>query len=49
MKRIVETNAEERASDYAQMRLMIFGDYPKWDEILGKLQTLEKQINGTTP
>ena len=49
MKRIVETNAEERANDYAQMQEVLYGDYPKWDEILGKLQTLENQINGTTP
>ena len=44
-----ECSLKPLANDYAQMRLMIFGDYPKWDDILDNLQTLENQINGTTP
>lgn len=36
------------ASDYAQMREMIFGDYPKWEDILTGLQNLEAVINGNT-
>ena len=44
-----EHSLKPLANDYAQMRLMIFGDYPKWDDILDKLQTLENQINSTTP
>ena len=33
------------ADDYAQMHLMIFGDYPTWQEILAGLQKLEVIIN----
>jgi hypothetical protein len=31
--------------DYQEMRAMIFGVYPSWDEILGDLRMLEQQIN----
>lgn len=31
--------------DYAQMHLMIFGDYPAWQEILAGLKKLEEIIN----
>ena len=32
-------------NDYGQMRAMIFGVYPPWDEIVGGLRALENQIN----
>lgn len=32
--------------DYAQMRTMIFGRYPGFDEIMATLRTLEAEING---
>lgn len=32
--------------DYAQMRNMIFGRYPDFDEIMGALRKLEAEING---
>ena len=32
-------------NDYAQMHLMIFGDYPAWQEILAGLKKLEEIIN----
>lgn len=32
-------------NDYGQMRAMIFGAYPSWEEILSGLRTLERQIN----
>ncbi|MFA6318235.1 MAG: nucleotidyl transferase AbiEii/AbiGii toxin family protein [Elusimicrobiota bacterium] len=32
--------------DYAAMKAMIFGDPPKWDEIVRELKQLEGQING---
>lgn len=32
--------------DYAQMRNMIFGRYPDFNEIMGTLRTLEAEING---
>jgi len=31
--------------DYAEMRAMIFGSYPSWEEVLGGLRVLEQQIN----
>ena len=31
--------------DYKAMRNMIFGDYPSWDEICQKLNSMEMQIN----
>ncbi|MDN5940856.1 MAG: nucleotidyl transferase AbiEii/AbiGii toxin family protein [Nitrospira sp.] len=31
--------------DYAEMRAMIFGEYPSWEEVLGGLRLLEQQIN----
>lgn len=31
--------------DYVQMRNMIFGRYPSFDEIMGTLQVLEREIN----
>ncbi len=36
-------------NDYGQMRAMIFGVYPSWDEILDGLRTLESQINHQRP
>lgn len=33
------------AKDYAQMRNMIFGRYPAFDEIMATLQNLEQEIN----
>ena len=43
-----EHSLKSLASDYAQMREMIFGDYPKWEDILTGLQNLEAVINGNT-
>jgi hypothetical protein len=40
-----EHSLKSLASDYAQMREMIFGDYPKWEDILTGLQNLEEVIN----
>lgn len=31
--------------DYAQMKVMIFGEYPKWDDIVEGLKGLEERIN----
>ena len=31
--------------DYAEMRAMIFGSYPSWEEVLRGLRVLEQQIN----
>lgn len=31
--------------DYVEMRAMIFGAYPSWEEVLGGLRMLEQQIN----
>jgi hypothetical protein len=31
--------------DYAQMRNMIFGRYPSFDEMMEALQALEREIN----
>ena len=36
-------------NDYGQMRAMIFGVYPSWDEILSGLRILESQINNHRP
>lgn len=33
-------------ADYVQMEAMIFGEYPKWEEIIDGLKKLEKRING---
>ena len=40
-----EHSTKPLADDYAQMRLMIFGDYPQWEDILTGLQNLEAVIN----
>lgn len=32
--------------DYNEMRAMIFGEFPEWDEIVRGLQVLENRING---
>ncbi len=32
--------------DYGEMRAMIFGEFPQWDEIVRGLQALENRING---
>lgn len=32
--------------DFAQMRSMLFGRYPGFDEIMATLRTLEAEING---
>lgn len=32
-------------SDYAQMKVMIFGDYPEWQMIIDGLKALEERIN----
>ena len=40
-----EHSMKPLADDYAQMHLMIFGDYPTWQEILAGLQNLEEIIN----
>jgi hypothetical protein len=36
---------EAVGKDYVQMRNMIFGRYPSFDEIMGMLQLLEREIN----
>ena len=33
-------------NDYGRMKLMIYGSYPAWDEILAGLESLEASING---
>ena len=40
-----EHSIKPLADDYAQMRLMIFGDYPQWEDILTGLRNLEAVIN----
>ena len=40
-----EHSLKPLAADYAQMRLMIFGDYPQWEDILAGLRQLEEAIN----
>ena len=37
---------EELEKDYRQMKVMIFGDVPKFDQIINTLKTLEDEING---
>ena len=32
-------------SDYKEMKAMIFGAYPEWDEIIERLTALERRIN----
>lgn len=43
-----EERMADLRSDYAQMKAMIFGDYPEWDEIVRGLTELEKRINALT-
>ncbi len=33
------------ARDYAQMRSMIYGNYPSWEEIIELLAKLEEELN----
>ena len=40
-----EHSLKSLASDYAQMREMIFGDYPQWEDILTGMRNLEAVIN----
>ena len=35
-------------SDYKEMKAMIFGSYPEWDEIIEGLIGLERRINNST-
>jgi len=36
---------DDLRSDYKEMKAMIFGSYPEWDEIIEGLSTLERRIN----
>jgi hypothetical protein len=36
---------EDLRSDYKEMKAMIFGAYPEWDEIIEGLTALERRIN----
>ena len=38
-------NLDVLAEDYKNMRNMIFGEYPDWNDILKYLRDLEKEIN----
>ena len=38
-------NLDTLKNDYNEMKGMIFGDYPVWDEILKAMENLEKEIN----
>ena len=40
-----EHSVERLKADYAHMRSMIYGAYPSFEEILNKLESLEKEIN----
>lgn len=40
-----EARMETLRKDYDAMKAMIFGDAPKWDEIMAAIQTLEDRIN----
>jgi hypothetical protein len=40
-----ETRMPILRQDYERMKIMIFGEVPKWDEIIKKLKKLEHQIN----
>ncbi len=41
-----QARLEELEKDYRQMKVMIFGDVPKFDQIIGMLKALEDEING---
>lgn len=43
-----EHRAKELRADYDQMRQMIFGNVPPWDEILEDLKQIQAQINAKT-
>ena len=36
---------DDPRSDYKEMKAMIFGAYPEWDEIIEGLTALERRIN----
>ena len=40
------TRVDALRKDYDAMQTMIFGEFPKWDEIIRELTQLEKRING---
>ena len=40
-----ENNLDVLAEDYKNMRNMIFGEYPDWNDILKYLCRLEEEIN----
>jgi hypothetical protein len=39
---------DDLRSDYREMKAMIFGAYPEWDEIIEGLTALERRINDMT-
>jgi hypothetical protein len=39
---------DDLRSDYKEMKAMIFGAYPEWDEIIEGLTALERRINDTS-
>lgn len=41
-----EERQDDLRRDYAQMKTMIFGDYPAWEDIIKGLKETEKRING---
>ena len=41
----VEHSIERIEADYGVMRAMIYGDYPKFDDVLKRLQELEETIH----
>ena len=40
-----EHSIERLEADYGVMRAMIYGDYPKFDDVLKRLQELEETIH----
>jgi hypothetical protein len=41
-----QARREELEKDYRQMKVMIFGDVPKFDQVIRTLKALEDEING---
>jgi len=39
---------DDLRSDYKEMKTMIFGAYPEWDEIIEGLTALERRVNDMT-
>ena len=43
-----EHSIERLQNDYSAMQSMIYGDYPKFEDILAEIKALEEEINSST-